>query len=443
MNAPVALAGRRRAGILNAMQQGLTQTAPPRISIKAQKFTLVDGAGVQIPVQLHEPHYGLYLDVVIIGVNPSKSKIYYEYEYDPGKDEPPTCFSDNGIGASAQATTPQNPQGGYLCATCPQNVWGSDTSKMTGKPTKACSDRKKLAVIVVNDPSQLVYQLQVPPASLKNLAVLATALKSHQVTDAEGQRPADPADVVTRIYFNPQKQGELLFQPTGFHQQVAPYVMDLIDKADASGVIDTATGVSDVPYSGGGAPQIAPQPAPQALPAPTPQFQAPPPAPFVPAAAPQTAPPASPQFPSPSAMQPQPGIHTQPPNGGATSASPSEPPRTRRGGARAGAGRPRPAEQPGPAPTAAPFQQQPPAPQVPQNVPMTPAQVNAVGGAPFTPPQQGDPNPMPAFLQRPAPATPAPQAPAFGMTNGAQPDPGLQSAIAAAFGAPLQPRPRG
>jgi hypothetical protein len=272
MNQPVQqLAGRRRAGILDAMSQGLTQPTPPRISIKAQKFTLVDAAGVQIPVQMFDPQYGLYLDVVIIGVNPNKSKMYYEFDYDPTKDEPPTCFSDNGVGPSSQATTPQSP----TCAMCPNNAWGSDTSKMTGKPTKACSDRKKLAVIVVNDPSQLVYQLQIPPASLKHLSVLANALKGHQVTDSEGPRAADPADVVTRVYFNPQKQGELLFQPMGFHQQMAPYIMDLIDKADASGVIELAIGTNDVPYQGAIAlpnPQVV-----QALPAPAQQMQAPPP----------------------------------------------------------------------------------------------------------------------------------------------------------------------
>lgn len=460
MNQPAQqLAGRRRAGILDAMQQGLTQPAPPRISIKAQRFTLVDAAGVQIPVQMFDQQFGLYLDVVIIGVNPNKSKIYYEFDYDPTKDEPPTCFSDNGVGPSAQAAVPQHP----ACATCPNNAWGSDTSKMTGKATKACSDRKKLAVIVVNDPAQLVYQLQIPPASLKNLAVLATVLKSHQVVDAEGPRAADPADVVTRIYFNPQKQGELLFQPMGFHQQMAPYITPLIDKADTSGIIEIATGSNDVPYSGAIAlpnPQVM-----QALPAPAQQVQAPPPPPAqfqqAPVASPQQHP-AQNQF-TQAAPQFQQAPQTngqQPPN-----PQPGAPaPRTRRGGARQGAGRPAggPLPQAAPQPQAAPFQQAPmpngqPAPfqpmqQAPQPAPFQqPAATGVVQPAPFqmqaAPP--ADPAPgafpdAPAFLQVQQPVTaPAPQpTPAFGMTNAPQPDPGLSAALTNAFGAPMLPRQR-
>jgi hypothetical protein len=362
---------------------------------------------------------------VIIGVNPHKSKMYYEFDYDPTKDEPPTCFSDNGVGPSSQATTPQSP----TCAMCPNNAWGSDTSKMTGKPTKACSDRKKLAVIVVNDPSQLVYQLQIPPASLKHLSVLANALKGHQVTDTEGPRAADPADVVTRVYFNPQKQGELLFQPLGFHQQMAPYIMDLIDKADASGVIELAIGTNDVPYQGAIAlpnPQVV-----QALPAPAQQMQAPPPpAPHagVPMATQSFAPQGQPLVqptPQGTPMPPSQGFAPTafPSNGQQQPQQPAPAPRTRRGGARQGAGRP------------------------PQNgaPPAQPQAAQPFTGAPQAPVQGNDPGPMPPFLQRPAApaqaAAPAP-APAFGMTNGAAPDPGLTAALTQAFGAPMQPRAR-
>jgi hypothetical protein len=457
MNQPVQLAGRRRAGVLSSMSSGLTPPSPPRISIKAQKFTLIDGAGVQIPVQMFDPNYGLYLDVVIIGANPTKSKIFYQYDYDPANDDPPTCFSDNGIGPSAQSSVPQSP----TCAQCPNNVWGSSTSNMTGKPTKACSDRKKLAVLVVNDPAKLVYQLQIPPASLKNLAVLIDALSSHQVTDSEGQRPADPADVVTRIYFNPKKQGELLFQPMGFHQQLAPYIDPLIELVDSTGAIKSATGENDVPYAG--AVQI-PQGAPMAqlaAPQPMPQMQAPPPA--APQFAPQPAP--GPAFGSPAPAQ----QFTPPAAGQANGANPPAPPapRTRRGGARNGAGRPAQAAAPQAAPTHAPFQQAPQNLHQQQGDPIAPmaapqpmqagtGQPGPVAFSPQPAPAFAGPVPtnampagapsmpeMPGFLQRaPQPAPASGGAPAFGMTNGAAPDAALAASLDAAFGAPLQPRQR-
>lgn len=432
MNQPVQLAGRRRAGTLAAMQSGLTQPMPPRVSIKAQRFTLIDSAGIQIPVQLFDQQFGMYLDVVIVGVNPHKSKQYFEYDYDPTRDEPPTCFSDNGIGPSAQSSTPQSP----TCAACPQNVWGSAISKMTQKATKACSDRKNLAVVVVNDPTQLLYRFQVPPASLKNLSVLAKALQQHQVSDVEGVRPADPADVVTRIHFNPEKQGELLFTPMGFHQQLAPYIDGLIEKADASGAIDTITGANDVVFGG-----ALPAPAPvQQLAAPAafapPQMQAPPPpAPFQP----------QPSFGAPPPPTPGQAFGGQPQQNGSAPPTPQAP-RTRRGGARAGAGRPPAPVQGLTPPGPAPFQPQAPQQAAPQPGP-APFQPRAAQPAPAPQPgfsaPQGD---IPPSLDR-RPQAPQQQqpggAPAFGMGNGAPPNADLSAAIDSAFGAPLQPRPRG
>lgn len=88
----------------------------------------------------------------------------------------------------------------------------------------------------------------------------------------------------------------------------------------------------------------------------------------------------------------------------------------------------------------------------PQPVPFQPQ-----AAQPFTGPvpgagptyTQGGPAPgqmpdMPAFLQRQQPATAAPQqgAPAFGMSNGATPDPALSQALTQAFGQPMQPRTR-
>lgn len=431
MNQPVQLAGRRRAGILSDMQAGLTQPMPPSISIRAQRFTLVDAAGVEVPVNLFDQQLGVYLDVVIVGANSGKSRQYYDKPYDPNNPMSPACFSDNGVAPSTNAPSPQH----ATCNGCPQAAWGAKVSALTGKGIPACSTRKKLAVVVANDPAQLVYLLNIPPASLKALSVYAQTLGQHQIQDAEGVRSADPADVVTRVYFDPQNQGALLFKGESFHTVSHPYIYDLLERADASGVIDTIVGNHDMPITG-----ALPAPAPvQQLAPPVafaqPQMQAPPPAPafsqpmqqpFAPQQLQQPAQPFAPQQfqqPAPQAQQPVPQAQ--------------QAPRTRRGGARAGAGRPAAPQAPQAPPTHAPFQQQAPAPQAP-----------APGPAPFQPraaqpaPQ---PEPVPSFLdRRPQAQQPAPGgAPAFGMANGSAPNADLSAAIDNAFGAPLQPRPRG
>lgn len=461
MNQPTQIGGRRRAGVLADMQAGLQQPMPPSISIRAQRFTLVDMAGVEVMLQGFDPQYGPYVDVIIIGANSSKSRQYYDQPYDPNNPMSPACFSDNGIAPSTASPSPQH----STCNGCPRAAWGSKTSLMTGKGIPACSSRKKLACIVAGDPTQLVYLLNVPPGSLKNLGIYAQALGQHQIQDDEGVRPVDPADVVTRVYFDPQRQGELLFQPIGYHKQMYDYVEALMEQADNSGVIDVIVGANDQPITG----MIAHQPTQQL---PPPQQQ--------------QLPPSQPQFQQPVAQQPaqyqqpapqpgpQPNFQQQPAaQQPAQQQVPAQQPAPRggRGGARAGAGRRGGAGAGQPAPNGNPgvqnFQQQQPAQRpAPQQNFQQPAQQIAPQEAQQTFQQGGGfraaqpaPQPQqapfvqqggvqngvqmpeaPAFLVRDQPAPGG--APAFGMANGSAPNADLAGAIDAAFGAPMTPRAR-
>lgn len=179
---------------------GLNQGQPAYISIKQNRFRLVDAGGIEKMVDT------FHLDVVIADANPHISKIYYAEAFDPKAVEykPPTCFSDNGVGPSEQALQPQC----GTCAACPKNAWGSATSNVTGKQTKACNDVKKLACLVPGLAPGLSFQLRIPPASLKNLSAYVAGLNA-QVTSG---RRVDVTDVVTRLSFDPQTQGVLNFQ---------------------------------------------------------------------------------------------------------------------------------------------------------------------------------------------------------------------------------------
>lgn len=422
MNQPIQLAGRRRASVLQDMQAGLTQPQPPRISIRNAMFSLVDAGGTEQILQLFDQQFGRYIDVVIIGANSNKSRQYYAGPYDPENSAGPDCFSDNGVAPSSASSSPQSP----TCASCPNAAWGSKISAKTNKGIPACSTKKKLAVIACNDPSQFVYNLTIPPASLKNITLLAQMLAKHTVTDAEGPRPVGPADVVTRVYFDQANQGELLFTPMGYHEHLYPYIEELIEQAYESGVIDVVTGKNDQPYQGAlPAPQPQQQLAPppqqfqqppqmQAPPPPAPTFQPPPPTPMQPYAqppAPATAPQG--QF---RAAAPAPQQFQQPAPQPAPAPAPG-----RRGGARAGAGRPKPGAAPQP-------MQQPSA----SNDPGVPGFLQAANRAQ---PMQQAPQPMQQPVQQ------APQ-PAFGMTNGAAPNADLSAALDNAFGMPMQSRQR-
>lgn len=298
---PAHLAARQSRGVAAILAQNLSSGSPPYISIKGSRFTLVDAAGNQ------KPHDKLSLDIVIADMNPHVSKIYYENAYDPNASEalPPTCFSDNGVGPSAQAQKPQAP----TCASCPNNVWGSDTSRMTGKATKACNDVQKLAVMLPDDPQKIVFLLRVPPASLKHLGKYAREVGAFSA----GGRKVDVSDLVTRLSFDPNAVGILNFSPVGF---IDAATADALDKAgDQTKLVVNA---ADKPHAG----EIAApsRPVAQQLPPPV----APAVGPAISVSPPQTFPATAAEVPASSIEAPAPRRRGRPPK--AEAAPAAEPP---------------------------------------------------------------------------------------------------------------------
>ena len=370
---PAHLQHRQNRNLAAQAVGGISAGSPAHISIAGNRFTLVDEAGNQKPVQT------LYLDVCVIDANAAVSKIYFDPRtpFEPGGDNsnPPICWSDNGIGASAQASQPQNAS----CQLCPQNAWGSATSKATGKPVKACNDVKKVAVIVPG--IDMAFLLRIPPASLKNWGKDCNTLAGHGV---------DLPDALTRLEF--ESQGILQFTPMGYVDEATAAATD---KAIAAHATDQLVGRNDRPWTGQGDAQKiayaqAQGPAQNAIAAPPAQQMAPPPQPFgAPAAA-------------PSAFQPPPQAAPSPFGASQAPASPFG--------------------QPG---TSSPQDVTPPKRGRGPNKPKADA-APADGG-------------IPPFLQRnPAPAAPpAPNPTQFGMQAApAAPDAGVQAALDAAFRLP-------
>src|SRR5882724_7205377 len=209
MNTP-SIYARRTALVDQAMTSGLGAGMHPRISIKGGRFSLIDAAGTMYPWQQ------LILPVIIIGANPVASKIYYEKDWNEDSSEPPTCFSDNGIAPSINAGYKQ----ARTCAECPHFAWGSDYSKISGKPTKACADKKKIAVLVLGDQAGHAYELQIPPASLRNLNAYGGMISSRNTPD--NSRKADVSDVITLVEFDAQSPNTLTFRNWGWIESVGP-----------------------------------------------------------------------------------------------------------------------------------------------------------------------------------------------------------------------------
>jgi hypothetical protein len=101
------------------------------------------------------------LDVIIVDWLLEPSRKFYAGAYDKNaKGALPDCWSNEGIVPEVGAKNPQ----AKSCMECRNNVKGSG-SNGTGK---ACRYERRIAVLVVGDPTGDVYQMAIPGASLFN-----------------------------------------------------------------------------------------------------------------------------------------------------------------------------------------------------------------------------------------------------------------------------------
>lgn len=209
------------AGLLAKASAGLGISQPPRISLKDDRFTLIQANG--------EPHpsvkSSLELDVIIVGTNNGVSQIYYDGAYDPTSPAAPACWSDNQIGPSKDAMQPQS----ETCALCPRAVW--DQISPNGTKVPACNQHKKIAVIVAGG-GATVYLLSIPPASLKPWRGYVTHL---------GSQNASPDEIVTRVSMADKT---LKFEPVDF---IPEAVVAMVRQVMGSEEPDLVTGNMDRP----------------------------------------------------------------------------------------------------------------------------------------------------------------------------------------------------
>jgi len=183
-----------------ALSANLGSAMPPHVSIGGGRFTLVDASNNEIPVPTFDPQIGVYLDCAIIDVNAVMSRIYFGGAYDPqAEGVRPDCFSDNGVGPSTQASSPQAP----TCAICPRAEWTKINAN--GKKVPWCSQKQKVAVIVPGFPT--LFLLAVPPNSHSFLREYVEMCKGNG---------AAIANLITRISFVPGVQGTLQFRAVSY-----------------------------------------------------------------------------------------------------------------------------------------------------------------------------------------------------------------------------------
>lgn len=206
---------------------GMTSGGHPSIGIKQAKWRLREGAAEEV-VQ------SFTLDVIIVNANKHLSKVFYLGAYTGEEGKAPDCFSDNGEGPSAQSSSPQC----ISCAACPHNAWGSKITP-AGNKIKACSDYKKLAVVLADDPGRNVYELRIPGASLKQLNEIMTKLINNRVPI--------PAIVFQLSFDSTVDFPKIVFKPLNYvDENQAAQVERWVNSAEAK----EAVGQNDAPATG-------------------------------------------------------------------------------------------------------------------------------------------------------------------------------------------------
>ena len=248
-------------GLADAAAGGISRGGHPRLSIKNREFTALDPDSNEHRVGGFSNETGRFVDVIVVGANPSVSKVFYSKAFDPATTEPvePDCYSDNGIGPSSRAENPQCSS----CAACPNNAWGSKQTP-GGTNIKACSDAKKIAVLLTEDLQGPVYELRIPAASMKGFAAFAGSLK--------GRGVPLPMVVLGLGFDSSVTYPKLTFRPSRYVEGKSelPVVQNaLATKGDE---IAEAVGSKDTPAPGGSVAHPAASnvvPMPQPIQAPT------------------------------------------------------------------------------------------------------------------------------------------------------------------------------
>lgn len=186
----------------------VTSESVPRISLKDASFRLKKD-GNEINVGLAKP-----IQVVILGIDPPEAKRcgkqYYEGAWTDDSADAPDCYSKDGVRPDASIAEPQCD----TCAQCPMNAWGSGHDA-DGNPSKgkACSDRKNLLVVLAGKHIDGdVFQLSVPPTSLKALSTYGRELVRYNVNMHK---------IVTQIDVDPDNSKAMVFGYAGFLDEQA------------------------------------------------------------------------------------------------------------------------------------------------------------------------------------------------------------------------------
>jgi hypothetical protein len=159
--APKAVARKSTGGMAAAILANLGAGGFPVVSIKGKVFHIVRDGDRTLVTKPGEDDPASAIEVVIVGANPNRSRVYYATGFEEGTNAKPDCYSNDGKAPASNAASPQSKS----CANCAHSQFGSKVSD-SGQKGFACSNSQRIAVVtgdLENDP----MLVRIPGASLK------------------------------------------------------------------------------------------------------------------------------------------------------------------------------------------------------------------------------------------------------------------------------------
>jgi hypothetical protein len=222
---PAYLKSRQVQDFTDYAADGLGAALPPHVSIQGNVFTLIDAAGQEFqPLQV--------LDCVIVDRSNFACKRFYppDKPWTPNSDDPPLCWSTNGVGPSKDAPVPQ----ARTCVECPNNIRGSAVSKISGASIKACRDEFHMAILLPTMPD-MMFQFVLTPGSFDNWQAYTAKFKNSNVRISM---------VVTRMSFVPKINGVIEFASVSYVDEATN---GIVVRALAEKATDLLVGRLDTP----------------------------------------------------------------------------------------------------------------------------------------------------------------------------------------------------
>ena len=200
----------------------------PRISINGK-----GGWEIKLGSVVQSGGEAKYLDVVIVGVAPKISRLFYEDEYGGGV-KPPVCWSNDSQKPSSAIKNPQAP----ACSGCPRNIKGTGGKK--------CRFHRRIAVVRAEKVDGEIYQMQLSSTSIfPKTDGTKMAFNGYLNYLAVNNTSIDR--VVTRMYFDDEVAwGKLFFSAIKFVDEEDVDTLDgLTNAAEIQEAITTSYSLVD------------------------------------------------------------------------------------------------------------------------------------------------------------------------------------------------------